>query len=378
MANAGPVVSVEWNLRLWESHPGVISAALLGADPSLHVFANRDLPPAPEPAWEPRIHRCLTVSDWFDKRPAGGRYGLLDLVRETRRKSGPLAGEVSEGLRSRRINPSLLLVQDACFFNVIALSRLCARQRLRAVFFFHTLRHRKVLRLCRWRLRRHSRTMVLTAIHPAIADSLSASIRLPCKVLSYPCDTELRCQAGAPPPCRLALLGIRSDQVGRLLEQLPGAVAPLLIEGKLALALPDKLEPACRAGLPVEALSKVHFHSSLPGSEFKRMLATSHALLLPYDAEAYRFRISAVAEEAVITGIPFVITKDTLPWEIWNGAGLCTGFKNGDPEDLGRAIRDLVENYDTYRAAAEAHAPQARENHSAEAYLGRIRELAGL
>ena len=94
--------------------------------------------------------------------------------------------------------------------------------------------------------------------------------------------------------------------------------------------------------------------------EYRRQLASTQALLLPYRRDSYALRLSRVAVEAMVYGLPFVATEGTTLWEQAGEFGAALACRDGDVESLTDVISRLDRDYAALRSQAETRKTAAR------------------
>lgn len=109
----------------------------------------------------------------------------------------------------------------------------------------------------------------------------------------------------------------------------------------------------------MEAFNKTTYH---------QYLRETDGMLLPYRARSYYARVSRVAIEAAIMGIPMVFTRDTWLEEMVRLCGAGEGFRDENLEELVGAIIRLAESLPRFKAEAEARRERARELYSPEQF----------
>ncbi len=120
-------------------------------------------------------------------------------------------------------------------------------------------------------------------------------------------------------------------------------------------------EPVLVADPGVEFLS----HSFTP-SEYRAQLARTDGMILPYRARSYHARVSRVAIEAAILGIPMVYTRKTWLAELVRDGGAGVGFEDENLDELASGIICLADELPEWRTKAAAAARAARRLHSAD------------
>jgi len=100
---------------------------------------------------------------------------------------------------------------------------------------------------------------------------------------------------------------------------------------------------------------------SLSSREYNQRLHASDFLLLPYMRQAYYARISGVAVEAMLLGIPMVYTDDTWVAEFADRYGAGVGFENENAAGLADKICEVALKVEQWRGAARRRVPTAQE-----------------
>jgi glycosyltransferase involved in cell wall biosynthesis len=133
----------------------------------------------------------------------------------------------------------------------------------------------------------------------------------------------------------------------------------------------------CVGGNPAEwkrlvGRRNVQLISSYFDGQYANQVTATHLLLLPYLRSSYGLRVSRVAIEAMVNGIPIVATRGTTlasQAEKFGSAVLCN---ENDPESLAEAIRDCELRYDELRRAARMRMTAAREHFSVLGFRQRL------
>ncbi len=105
---------------------------------------------------------------------------------------------------------------------------------------------------------------------------------------------------------------------------------------------------------------------SLDGHEYNSLLLDSDVLLLPYLRQAYFARISGVAVEAMLAGIPMIYTDDTWVADIAHQYGTGLGFENEDAVQLANAICDVAAGIEQFDVDARRRMSAAKSHFSAQ------------
>jgi len=115
----------------------------------------------------------------------------------------------------------------------------------------------------------------------------------------------------------------------------------------------------------------------LDGPAYQNLLAECDFIIVPYRLVAYARRSSLVPIEALLHGKPLVVTRglmvlDALP----ENAGIVLA-EDGDSESLAGAIREMVNNLESYRSQSESIAPEWKDRYSPEKFAAAIHGIVG-
>jgi glycosyltransferase involved in cell wall biosynthesis len=127
--------------------------------------------------------------------------------------------------------------------------------------------------------------------------------------------------------------------------------------------LPCTREPALLADPAVEFLSR-----SFTPLEYGAQLARTDGMILPYRARSYYARVSRVAIEAAMLGIPMVYTRATWLEDLVKDCGAGLDFADEDVTELTAQIVRLVDEFPAWREAARAKAATARRRYSPQSF----------
>ncbi|NET01100.1 MAG: glycosyltransferase [Sphaerospermopsis sp. SIO1G1] len=120
----------------------------------------------------------------------------------------------------------------------------------------------------------------------------------------------------------------------------------------------------------LEQSYKVHFlNSDLSSNEYNDYLTTSDCIILPYRRQSYYTRLSGIAVEAAILGIPIIYTKDTWLEDAVSEYGAGLGVENENYLELAEKIDIMVSHIDEYRNEAIQKSDLARKYHSPDNFL---------
>ena len=107
----------------------------------------------------------------------------------------------------------------------------------------------------------------------------------------------------------------------------------------------------------------------LTSEEYDNYLTQSNCIILPYRRQAYYTRLSGIAIEAAMLGIPLIYTRDTWLEDAVTQYGAGIGIQNEDPMALANSIALMTENIEHYRTIAQKRAALAQTYHSPEHFL---------
>jgi glycosyltransferase involved in cell wall biosynthesis len=108
---------------------------------------------------------------------------------------------------------------------------------------------------------------------------------------------------------------------------------------------------------------------ALTSDEYARLFHVADAILLPYDAEAYRMRGSGIAIDALCAGKPAVVPSSTwMAHHMMRGADV----QFASPELIRQAINEMISTLSKRRQAAVVSASYYRALHSATETLSQL------
>jgi len=98
--------------------------------------------------------------------------------------------------------------------------------------------------------------------------------------------------------------------------------------------------------------------------EYAKQLASTHVLLLPYRRSSYNLRLSRIVIEALINGIPVMVTEGTTLAEQAQEYGVPILCKDEDIDSITKAIDEIINNYDSVALESRKKMPAARRHFS--------------
>lgn len=107
----------------------------------------------------------------------------------------------------------------------------------------------------------------------------------------------------------------------------------------------------------------------LSNEEYYGLIAGADILLLPYQADRYRNRPSMIVSEAALFGKPVVVTAGTALAEF---VAPGTGETASTDAEFADGLARIINDYDTYRAKAEARAATIRQEMDPRALVRRM------
>jgi glycosyltransferase involved in cell wall biosynthesis len=113
---------------------------------------------------------------------------------------------------------------------------------------------------------------------------------------------------------------------------------------------------------------------ALDETAYNQLLARCHFLVLPYRLHAYHNRVSRVAIEGAVRGIPLLFTRGSSPSELPLKQEAMVVFENEDTQSLMSGIQDMLENWTQRKVAADDCAQTASDEHSANRFLSILRD----
>lgn len=112
--------------------------------------------------------------------------------------------------------------------------------------------------------------------------------------------------------------------------------------------------------------------------DYLRYLSGIDAMVLPYRKFFYFERLSRVAIDSAIAGLPFVAPKETWLSRFQNDYGAGSAFTSGDVESLVEAMHLALTQIETFNAKARKRMSAAESAFGPQAFLKRIEAFSGL
>jgi len=170
--------------------------------------------------------------------------------------------------------------------------------------------------------------------------------------------------------------GLLAKSVAMVQRILPPGTCEFLVHGYISGPIHEAMRPVVeelkhggQEGIRV-------IERSLSAEEYRALLASADAVLLPYDGLTYRSRTSGPFVEAICAGKPVVVTEGTwMARELGESqAGICV--RDGEAEDFASAICKLCLSFDQHAAAAQQFGSQYRAYHNPDSFLDHLLGLS--
>ncbi len=246
---------------------------------------------------------------------------------------------------------------------------------------FHTRTHRAYFDACRaypetGNARFYTDTAELAADYTALAGFSFG-------VLPYAFRADLippsppRITAG---PLRVLFLGDLRKEKG--FTKLPALVRAMGTgeKSRVQFVVPGAIHPEEREPTMLGALAELESYPEsvverpyrdgfVPANDYYRLLSSADIVLCFYDPKAYRARSSGIFAEAVAAGKPTIVSAGT-----WMASEQLTGSGEivRDEHELLCALRNVVADYPSYRAAASEARTRWLSHHSPENLLAQL------
>lgn len=111
------------------------------------------------------------------------------------------------------------------------------------------------------------------------------------------------------------------------------------------------------------------------GSDYWALLEGIDLMVLPYRLTTYATRLSRVAIEAMILGIPMVVTRGSWLEQAMAETGSGVSFEDENTDSLVAAIQEARQRYTELKELAVTRAPLARQHYSGETFARQLLEI---
>ncbi len=108
---------------------------------------------------------------------------------------------------------------------------------------------------------------------------------------------------------------------------------------------------------------------ALPSDEYNDLVASLDAILLPYDAESFRLRMSGLVIDAMCQAVIPLAPADSAPAAVMTAEGLGVTFEPGNADGIVAAVEEFLGRRAELAARALSRAPDCRKRHTAAGFL---------
>jgi glycosyltransferase involved in cell wall biosynthesis len=216
----------------------------------------------------------------------------------------------------------------------------------------------------------------------ALATGLEEVFGRPVDPVGYPLSssTPVARNGRSRSPYRLLFAGeARSDKGFALLPGLADALAAELGDGRVQLVCQAKLnafaDDTLKAAVGTLAMRPgiTIIEEYLPAESYEALIAGSDLVVLPYDPEHYRARLSAVFVDATCAGVAVAVPAGTwMASQLELGLGAGERFRSVGANDIADAVRRAMAARGDIEQAAQQAAARARAQHDPAAVLDGI------
>ena len=316
--------------------------------------------------------------------------GLTQHLLESRRKRV----EIERCLASLSgSNPLLLATESTAALNAALCRTMQSNGELDAVLVFHYPASRYLMGhsfRALTPLVEAGRVRLATTNEP-LAENYRAAFGLPFEVAPWPLDFPPQSTRPSTHDCRpvsfLAIGGFRLEKGIDLLAAALPKLAPEIDAGRLRFVIqgfpnPQVPEPeADHCFKLLQSFSAAHPGLQIidrildpQGAEYQQMYADADAVLLPYRADLYAKRLSAVLFDSLALGKPVVTTEGScMARQMPAGTGVT--FADGDEAALLTAIRQIATELPRFAAAARGAQQSWVAFHNPQNYLRMVARL---
>ena len=249
-------------------------------------------------------------------------------------------------------------------------------------------------RLARWCFRRlapavRSGRVVLAAETRAMQTELETFSQLPVKLFPHPVSLPansappaLSISAQGSPPITITCPGFARYEKGNdLLQEAcrqmfaaePQLALQVISQWPQPFFLPDGSEAAPDPTLLSDGRYQLINHS-LDRLAYTALLSRSDLIVLPYRRSSYHNRVSRVAIEAALHGIPLVFMSGTWCEEVVELTGAGVAIAEETPEAVGRALRSALDQLPELRERALKASALVGERFSARRFRHQLLE----
>ena len=192
-----------------------------------------------------------------------------------------------------------------------------------------------------------------------------------------PCETKEHVFKKAGDFITMSCLGpARYEKGGDLLcaaviqfrERYPQANVKFIIQWNDELTAPDGSQFE-RAEILKNDPNVLFLNRALSSEDYLKYFMETDCMILPYRRQSYHSRLSGIAIEAFIAGIPVIFTRDTWIEDAVSKFGVGLGIENENIQDLVEKIKIMAAQIDDFKKEALKKAPSAQAAHSPEKFM---------
>jgi len=107
----------------------------------------------------------------------------------------------------------------------------------------------------------------------------------------------------------------------------------------------------------------------LPPGEYNNLVASLDAILLPYDAETYRLKMSGMVIHAMCQAVVPLAPASSAPAAAMASEGLGVEFEQGNADGIVAAVENFLQRRTELARRALSRAPDCRKRHTAAGFL---------
>ena len=219
----------------------------------------------------------------------------------------------------------------------------------------------------------------------ALALDLTDALRWRVRSIGFPVPQRLHsaCRPAVSSPVRILYAGeARADKGFGLLPGIAEKLATERESGAMTIAcqsMPSEFaDEAIRAAIQTlkETRGVELIDRFLPSTEYDDLIAGCDLILLPYDADQYRSRLSAIFVDATCAGVPVIVPEDTwMSRQLEEGLGAGGAFATLTPQAIATVVRQLLPKLDMVKREGHAASSRAVAQHDPRAVLRALLEF---
>ena len=183
--------------------------------------------------------------------------------------------------------------------------------------------------------------------------------------------------ARAHPLCRRGTRRQRIRDVAGIAEELAaerdGGAITIVCQSTLSEFADDAIRTAIKTLKETRGVELID--RFLPSTEYDDLIAGCDLILLPYDADQYRSRLSAIFVDATCAGVPVVVPEGTwMSRQLEEGLAAGGAFATLSPHAITTVVRQLLPRLGAVKGDAHAASTRAVAQHDPRAVLRALLE----